>query len=61
MPDWRNEDDYERTKTLSAEGWAWEFLRRNPEYRKDYEKLCVERKKRKREASGTDDSTLSQG
>jgi hypothetical protein len=33
MPDWRNPQDYDFTRTLSAGQWAWEFLRRNPRYR----------------------------
>ncbi len=28
--------DYAYTETLSKEQWAWEFLRRNPEYQRDY-------------------------
>ena len=32
--DWRKKEDYDYTDTLSPEGWAWEFLRRLPEYRK---------------------------
>ena len=36
--DWKNEADYEFTKDLDLNGWAWEFLRRNPEYRKDWKK-----------------------
>lgn len=35
--DWRNPDDYQFTETLSPELWAWQFLRRNTEYRKDYD------------------------
>lgn len=35
--DWRNPNDYRFTETLSPELWAWQFLRRNPEYRRDYE------------------------
>ena len=31
---WRNPDDYAYTRELSRELWAWEFLRRDPEYRK---------------------------
>jgi hypothetical protein len=34
--DWRNPDDYSYTAALGAEGWAWEFLRRNPVYRNDW-------------------------
>ncbi len=33
-PDWQNESAY--TQTLEAREWAWEFLRRNPEYQRDY-------------------------
>src|SRR5579872_2941971 len=32
-PDWYDPARYDYTKTLSREGWAWEFLRRNPTYR----------------------------
>ena len=31
-PDWRDAAKYEYTQALSSEAWAWEFLRRNPEY-----------------------------
>lgn len=37
MPDWRNPDDYTYTAALSAGHWAWEFLRRNTEYRHDWQ------------------------
>ncbi|WP_265518234.1 transcriptional regulator domain-containing protein [Nitratireductor luteus] len=32
-PDWRNEKAYAYTAQLTRRGWAWEFLRRNPEFR----------------------------
>lgn len=35
--DWRNDADYDFTEELDLNGWAWEFLRRNPEYRNDWE------------------------
>jgi len=35
--DWRNPEDYTFTQKLSPELWAWQFLRRNPEYQKDYD------------------------
>ncbi|NJL73615.1 MAG: hypothetical protein HC888_19890 [Candidatus Competibacteraceae bacterium] len=35
--DWRTASDYDYTATLDADGWAWEFLRRNQEYRADFE------------------------
>jgi hypothetical protein len=31
-----NRDAYDWMLALSSEGWAWEFLRRNPDYRHDY-------------------------
>ena len=36
--DWRNPDDYEFMNNLFKPGWAWQFIRRNPEYRKDWER-----------------------
>lgn len=36
MPDWRPPDSYAFTATLTREQWAWEFLRRNPGYRRDW-------------------------
>jgi hypothetical protein len=37
MPNWTIEQDYAFTATLDENGWAWEFLRRNPKYRNDYQ------------------------
>lgn len=37
MSDWKNASDYVFTLDLRPEQWAWQFLRRNPEYRKDYQ------------------------
>ncbi len=34
QPDWRDRSHYDYTASLSRRGWAWEFLRRNPEFRK---------------------------
>jgi hypothetical protein len=34
--DWRRPEPYAYTRDLGREGWAWEFLRRNPDYRRDY-------------------------
>lgn len=39
MPDWRKREDYNFPKSFSGSGWAWQFLRRNPDYRADYESL----------------------
>ena len=33
---WDNPKDYEYTEALSHSQWAWEFLRRNPEYRETW-------------------------
>src|SRR5579864_7190097 len=33
-PDWRDPANYEYTRELTRDGWAWEFLRRNPKYRR---------------------------
>lgn len=34
--DWRSQDATDALKDLDRSGLAWEFLRRNPEYREDY-------------------------
>jgi len=36
--DWKNEEDYDYTEKHTPELWAWEFLRRNPDYIKDWNK-----------------------
>jgi hypothetical protein len=33
QPDWRDGDSYRHLLELDNEGWAWEWLRRNPAYR----------------------------
>ncbi len=38
MPDWKKPEDYEYPDDLDRCGWTWEFLRRNPEYRQEFEK-----------------------
>jgi hypothetical protein len=37
--DWRRPGDYASLKNYSLEEWAWEFLRRNPEYCREYREL----------------------
>ena len=37
MSDWRNANDYRFPADFPDYLWAWEFLRRNPEYRRDWE------------------------
>ncbi|MHB0713241.1 transcriptional regulator domain-containing protein [Roseomonas mucosa] len=34
--DWRSPAAYAHAKTISAAGFAWEYLRRNDEYRADF-------------------------
>jgi hypothetical protein len=36
MPDWRNAAEYRFPRGFPKHRWAWEFLRRNPDYRKDW-------------------------
>ena len=38
--DWRKLADYEFTQDLTLDEWAWEFLRRCPEYRQEWARLC---------------------
>ena len=38
---WRNAKDYGHLKALSLRRWAWEFLRRNPEYKVYYKQRYV--------------------
>lgn len=33
---WQTQQHYRHTQTLDAKGWAWELLRRNPEYQQAY-------------------------
>ncbi|MCA1906238.1 MAG: winged helix-turn-helix domain-containing protein [Desulfarculus sp.] len=40
--DWRDPKCYEYTKSHTCYQWAWEFLRRNPEYKADWEKELPE-------------------
>lgn len=37
MADWKHSTDYTFTETLSPEEWAWQFLRRNPDYQTDWQ------------------------
>ncbi len=38
LPDWRDESEYPNIKKATSKEWAWEFLRRNPEYQKQWDK-----------------------
>lgn len=35
LPDWRDADAYGYTAGLTRRDWAWEYLRRNPAFRRD--------------------------
>lgn len=35
-PDWRSADSYNDALDYDAAAFAWEYLRRNPEYRADF-------------------------
>lgn len=37
MPDWKRASEYAFTGQLSSAQWAWEFLRRNPRYREEWQ------------------------
>ena len=36
LPNWKKAEEYAYTLNLDAEGWAWEFLRRNSDYVVDF-------------------------
>lgn len=41
--DWRTPAAYKHVKDLPAAGFAWEYLRRNEDYRHDVERLAQRR------------------
>ena len=41
LPDWRDVSQYPETKTTTLRQWAWEFLRRNPEYREQWDETIA--------------------
>src|SRR5690242_9535859 len=38
-PDWTQQNEYPNPNNTTPLQWAWEFLRRNPEYQRLWEKL----------------------
>lgn len=36
LPDWRDAENYPAGENVPMERWAWEFLRRNPDYQQDF-------------------------
>jgi hypothetical protein len=45
MTNWKLASDYAFTQKLDRAGWVWEFLRRNPKYRLDFERATKEQAK----------------
>ena len=45
LPDWRDASQYPPVEGTSGTRWAWEFLRRNPDYQRDYSSLPEDIKK----------------
>jgi len=41
-PDWRSAIAVETLNRLDRSGFAWEFLRRNPRYRREYNQISKE-------------------
>src|SRR5438477_241770 len=41
LPDWTKQHQYPDPKTTSSRQWAWEFLRRNPEYQRLWYELIA--------------------
>ncbi|MHB2266771.1 transcriptional regulator domain-containing protein [Aliihoeflea sp. PC F10.4] len=39
--DWRSPAEYRHARTITAAGFAWEYLRRHPEYRHDVQRLTL--------------------
>ena len=52
MMAWDNPEDYEYTKSHELKDWAWEFIRRNPDYRGEW-KYLIDNTKFSHKASET--------
>ena len=42
--DWRSPAAYRHAKHIPAAGFAWEYLRRNDDYRRDYQTVATTRR-----------------
>ncbi len=51
-PDWRAASAVETLNSLDRAGFAWEFLRRNPRYRREYNQAAKEAASAASEAAG---------
>ena len=49
--DWRSAEAYDYVRDLDPADMAWEFLRRNPDYRQDFDRLARERPDTDRDAA----------
>ena len=38
--DWRSPAAYAHTKSISAAGFAWEYLRRHEDYHRDFQRIA---------------------
>jgi hypothetical protein len=52
--DWRSADAYQELRSLDAPAFAFEFLRRNPEFRADHARLARKARGRPLEVSDAD-------
>lgn len=41
--DWRSSADYRHANTITAAGFAWEYLRRDDDYHRDFQSLMRKR------------------
>ncbi|MBS1164388.1 MAG: hypothetical protein H6R00_413 [Proteobacteria bacterium] len=39
--DWRSPAAYAHARSISASGFAWEYLRRDEDYRRDYQRVVA--------------------
>ncbi|MFO7559340.1 MAG: DUF6499 domain-containing protein, partial [Desulfobacterales bacterium] len=62
-PDWRNPDDYifDNLFMTERESYAWEFLRRNEEYRQVWDKELKAYLKKKQDSESKDSEIDSSG
>ena len=40
--DWESPEAYERAQDAEITGFAWECLRRNPDYQRDHDEIAAE-------------------
>ncbi|HEX4294527.1 MAG TPA: DUF6499 domain-containing protein [Rhizomicrobium sp.] len=59
--DWQSAGAYDRLRALDAPGFAWEFLTRNAEFLRDYNRLSRAAKSGKRDRGAEDCFALRWG